>query len=197
EGEARPVLAEVAMMLRLGTSCTNIIHLHDWMENSTGYILVLEFPERCKTLDSYLEDSLSIDEPTALQFMRQLLNAVRHCFSHGVFHGDLHLTNVLVTEPSADLKLIDFGCALAFDNEPLESCEYHGNEVFCPPEIEDHDSFLAGPAYVWCLGAIYKEIMKACETNGYRLTIRRCLSRDPADRPTLDELQSRLRRSRS
>ncbi|TRY92389.1 hypothetical protein DNTS_028231 [Danionella cerebrum] len=76
EGEARPVLAEVAMMLRLGTSCTNIIHLHDWMENSTGYILVLEFPERCKTLDSYLEDSLSIDEPTALQFMRQLLKAV-------------------------------------------------------------------------------------------------------------------------
>ncbi|TRY93512.1 hypothetical protein DNTS_006124, partial [Danionella cerebrum] len=147
EGEARPVLAEVVMMLRLGTSCTNIIQLHDWMENSTGYILVLEFPERCKTLQCYLEDSLSIDEPTGLQFMHQLLNAVRLCFSHGVFHGDLHLTNVLVTEPSADLKVIDFGCALAFDNEPLDSSEYHGNTVICAPEIEDHDTFLAGPAY--------------------------------------------------
>ncbi|TRY93562.1 hypothetical protein DNTS_006501 [Danionella cerebrum] len=179
------------MMLRLRTSCA--IQLHDWMETSTGYILVLEHPEGCKTLHCYLENSLSVDKVTALQFMRQLLNAARHCFSHGVFHRDLHLTNVLVTEPSADLKVIDFGCALAFDNESLDSRKYHGNAIICPPEIKDHDAFLAGPAYVWCPGAIFKEIIKACETNAYRSTIRRCLSHDPADRPTLDELESRLR----
>ncbi|TRY84871.1 hypothetical protein DNTS_003726 [Danionella cerebrum] len=118
------------------------------------------------------------------------------------------------SEPESSLLPEEFPVTLP-DPEPIPASEeppssrhFHpsfleledlafGNEVFCPPEIEDHDSFLAGPAYVWCLGAIYKEIMKACETNGYRLTIRRCLSRDPADRPTLDELQSRLRRSRS
>ncbi|TRY88351.1 hypothetical protein DNTS_033792 [Danionella cerebrum] len=136
----------------------------------------------------YLENCGSIDGGTASRFRHQLLDAVKHCFSHGIFHGDLHLENVLVSESSLDLKVIDFGCALAIDDEPFESSDYHGNEIFCPPEIDDQPTFFAEPAYVWCLAAMFEKIMKACETNEWCYIIRLCLARDPADRLRLDQM---------
>ncbi|TRY88350.1 hypothetical protein DNTS_033792 [Danionella cerebrum] len=188
DGEPRPVLAEVAMMLRLGTSCSSIIKLHDWMENDVGFILIMEVPDQSMTLQHYLDNCGSIDGGTASRFRHQLLDAVTHCFSHGIFHGDLHLENVLVSESSLDLKVIDFGCALAIEDEPFESSDYHGNEIFCPPEIDDQPTFFAEPAYVWCLAAMFEKIMKACETNEWCYIIRLCLARDPADRLRLDQM---------
>ncbi|TRY72946.1 hypothetical protein DNTS_013848 [Danionella cerebrum] len=188
DGEPRPVLAEVAMMLRLGTSCSSIIKLHDWMENDVGFILIMEVPDQSMTLYRYLKNCGSIDGGTASRFRQQLLDAAKHLFSCGIFHGDLHLENVLVSESSLDLKVIDFGCALAIDDETFESSDYHGNEIFCPPEIDDQPTFFAEPAYVWCLAAMFEKIMKACETNEWCYIIRLCLARDPADRLRLDQM---------
>ncbi|TRY65414.1 hypothetical protein DNTS_022649 [Danionella cerebrum] len=56
DGEPRPVLAEVAMMLRLGTSCSSIIKLLDWMENDVGFILIMEVPDQSMTLYRYLKN---------------------------------------------------------------------------------------------------------------------------------------------
>ncbi|TRZ04307.1 hypothetical protein DNTS_021937, partial [Danionella cerebrum] len=125
---------------------------------------------------------------TASRFRQQLLDAVKHLFSCGIFHGDLHLENVLVSESSLDLKVIDFGCALAIEDEPFESSDYHGNEIFCPPEIDDQTTFFAEPAYVWCLAAMFDKIMKACETNEWCYILRLCLARDPADRLRLHQM---------
>ncbi|TRY66590.1 hypothetical protein DNTS_014338, partial [Danionella cerebrum] len=188
DGEPRPVLAEVAMMLRSGTSCSSIIKLHDWMENDVGFILIMEVPDQSMTLYRYLKNCGSIDGGTASRFRQQLLDAVKHLFSCGIFHGDLHLENVLVSESSLDLKVIDFGCALAIEDEPFESSDYHGNEIFCPPEIDDQPTFFAEPAYVWCLAAMFEKIMKACETNEWCYIIRLCLARDPADRLRLHQM---------
>ncbi|TRY81497.1 hypothetical protein DNTS_033325 [Danionella cerebrum] len=88
---------------------------------------------------------------------------------------------------------------ISSDPAPESSGHYHpsdleledlafGNEIFCPPEIDDQPTFFAEPAYVWCLAAMYEKIMKACETNEWCYIIRLCLARDPADRLRLDQM---------
>ncbi|XP_043088600.1 CBL-interacting protein kinase 25-like [Puntigrus tetrazona] len=55
-GHSKPVLAEVALMLRLGEAplCPNIIRLHQWVENESSFTLIMDYPEPCRTLEDYI-----------------------------------------------------------------------------------------------------------------------------------------------
>ncbi|XP_058263255.1 serine/threonine-protein kinase pim-3-like [Hemibagrus wyckioides] len=52
-----------------------------------------------------------LSEDVAREIMRQVVQAVGHCFAHGVFHGDLQSSNILVNTDTLEVKLIDFGCS--------------------------------------------------------------------------------------
>lgn len=73
-----------------------------------------------------------MNEGKARWLICQLVQAVKHCVDRGVFHGDIHTGNILVTNPSLELKLIDFGCAYPISSEGLLSSEYRG--VFVLPK---------------------------------------------------------------
>lgn len=127
-GHSRPVLAEVALMLRLGEapSCPNITELHQWLEDESSFTLIMEYPEPCRTLEDYVLFSGPVSEAQARLFMLQVLQAVKHCHERGVYHGDIRSRNILVTLHSLELKLIDFRCARLISSEGFDSSQYQG-----------------------------------------------------------------------
>ncbi|XP_043107596.1 serine/threonine-protein kinase pim-3-like [Puntigrus tetrazona] len=160
-GRSKPLLAEVAMLLRLGKSplCPNVIKLHEWVEYKRSFVLIFEYPQPCHTLHQHIKNSSDINEEKARWIIRQLIQAVQHCYDRGVFHGDIHSGNILVTETSLKLKLIDFGCAYPISSEGNLSSEYRGAALCTPPEVMQHATFHANPAYVWAVGLVLFEIL--------------------------------------
>ncbi|KAL0181602.1 hypothetical protein M9458_024008, partial [Cirrhinus mrigala] len=160
-GHSKPMLAEVAMLLKLGQPplCPNIIKLHQWIENESSFVLIMEYPQPCSTLNKYIMYSDDINEGKARWLIHQLVQAVKHCVDRGVFHGDIHTSNILVTDYGLELKLIDFGCARPICSEGLLSCEYRGAKLYTPPEVMMHTKFHAEPAYVWAIGIVLFEIL--------------------------------------
>ncbi|XP_056323448.1 serine/threonine-protein kinase pim-1-like [Danio aesculapii] len=151
DDHSTPVLAEVAMLFRLmkDPPCPNIIRLHDWIENESDFVLIMEYPESCQTLTRYITFTLDIDENQAPGLMRQFIRAVKFCVDREVFHR-------------LELKLIDFSCALPITSEPFNSSEYQGARLFMPPEILRHPTYHANPAYVWAAGIVLFQILHSC-----------------------------------
>ncbi|KAL0152567.1 hypothetical protein M9458_052290, partial [Cirrhinus mrigala] len=204
----KPVLAEVALMLRLGEapSCPNIIQLHQWLENESSFSLIMEYPEPCRILLDFILFSDPVSEGQARLFMLQAVQAVKHCYERGVYHGDIRSSNILVTLHSLELKFIDFRCARLITSEDFKSSEYQGSDPYTPPEVIGQSVFHAEAADVWAMGVLLFEIMHrylpfesfdeiqhgyinmdptlstACHDLIYR-----CLSRNPAHRLTLEQ----------
>ncbi|RXN09803.1 serine threonine- kinase pim-3-like protein [Labeo rohita] len=209
-GHCKPVLAEVALMLRLGEapSCPNIIQLHQWLEDESSFSLILEYPEPCRTLEDFILFSGPVSEGQARLFMLQVIQAVKHCSERGVFHGDIRSGNILMTLHTLELKFIDFRCARLITSEGFKSSEYQGSDAYTPPEVIGQSVFHAEAANVWAMGVLLFEIMHrylpfesfdniqhgyikmdptlstACHDLIYR-----CLSRNPALRLTLEQLE--------
>ncbi|KAL0146512.1 hypothetical protein M9458_058143, partial [Cirrhinus mrigala] len=160
-GHCKPVLSEVALMLRLGEapSCPNIIQLHQWVEDESSFSLIMEYPEPCRTLEDFILFSGSVSEGQARLFMLQALQAVKHCSERGVYHGDIRSGNILVTLHTLELKFIDFRCARLITSEGFNSSEYQGSDAYTPPEVIRQSVFHAEAANVWAMGILLFEIM--------------------------------------
>lgn len=137
------MLEEVALMLRLGQvpSCPNIIKLHHWIEEENGFVLIMEKPE-CKSLKDFILMTDDMTERQACWLMLQAVQAVKHCHERGVYHGDIHSGNFLVSHHSLDLKLIDFRCARLINTQGFNSSEYQGEFPCFVTVATSHDWYL-------------------------------------------------------
>ncbi|XP_057900647.1 serine/threonine-protein kinase pim-1-like [Melospiza georgiana] len=203
DGTSAPL--EIVLLAKVSCGCGGVIQLLEWLELPDSFLLVLERPERCQELSGFLAERGFLPEEEARGLFRQVLEAVRHCTSCGVLHRDIKPENVLLDLASGQLKLIDFGCG-AFLQDTAYT-QFAGTLSYSPPEWIQHQRYHGEAATIWSLGLLLchlvmgkhpfrrgQEIIRGRILFPQRLSqvcqdvIKRCLSMQPSDRPSLEEL---------
>ncbi|XP_030639002.1 serine/threonine-protein kinase pim-1-like [Chanos chanos] len=200
---------EVALMNMVNTAppCPNVIQLLEWFDQPTRYIMILERIEPCQDLIAFSQDHGGcLGEGIARKVLKQLLNALHHCECQGVLHRDVKPENLLIQTDSHAVKLIDFGCGDLLQRSPYK--DFAGTYEYTPPEWFLQRQYLAGPATVWSVGVTLFNLVcgflpfntkrETIKGNLYfikglssecRQLIRWCLSANPVDRPTLQQVE--------
>lgn len=127
----------------------NILQLIDVLENDHYLCLISDLCEPLSLYDRIIRRPFS--ESEAAVVMKQLLQALAHCHSHGVVHRDVKPDNVLFDSRN-NLKLIDFGSAEWCDEDGF-MYGVVGTPYYVAPEV------LRGSEYgrkvdVWSAGVI-------------------------------------------
>ncbi|XP_053545433.1 serine/threonine-protein kinase pim-1-like [Bombina bombina] len=198
---------EIYLMQKVSTGFQGVINLLDWYEQDDSFAMVMERPEQVQDLFDYITEHRALREDVAAKFFSQVVNAVIHCHNCGVLHNDIKDENILVDLATNQTKLIDFGSATLLHDQAYTELE--GTYEYLPPEWFCFHRFHGRSAAVWTLGILLydmlcgnvpfanqEEIVKGKIkypigiSKGCQDMIRWCLSKKPADRPTLEQILS-------
>lgn len=156
---------------------------------------------------------LGVDE--AMHFVHQILLAVLYMHASGVVHRDLKPANMLLTGHHRHLKIGDFGTAVDLDERDPKLIRIVGTPDYQAPEIINQSVHGGKAGDVWSIGCCLYAMMYGRSpfdggdvkpthnniknhlltfpvhvpiTSNVKNLIRRCLTRDPSNRPTCEEL---------
>jgi serine/threonine protein kinase len=88
----------------------NIVILYDFIEQSDGLYLVMEYVEG-NTLDNLLETRKEpVKEEEFIPIFKKILNAFQYAHSRGIIHRDIKPSNILLNQ-YLEPKILDFGIA--------------------------------------------------------------------------------------
>nr|URM60730.1 YABBY family protein [Gymnema sylvestre] len=149
----------------------HIVRLHEVLASSTKIFIVLEFVTGGELFDKIV-NRRRLPENEARKYFQQLIDAVAHCHSRGVYHRDLKPENLLL-DSQGNLKVSDFGLS-AIPQQGVEllhtTC---GTPNYVAPEVLSGRGYDGAAADVWSCGVILYVLMA-----GY-------LPFDETDLPTL------------
>lgn len=140
----------------------NIVQVTDFGEDpAVGVYMVMEVIDGVPLLP---EPPAPLPVPRALEYLRQIADAVEHIHHRGVVHGDLKPDNMLVVTERlgerrrATVKLLDFGLARRLARTPTPGEPIAGSPHYLAPErIQGGPPSVA--ADVYALGALVFELL--------------------------------------
>jgi len=128
------------------------VKLHEIFDEKTRFNLVMELMTGGELFDRIVEKE-HYSEKEAADTIRPIVDAIRYCHEMGIAHRDLKPENLLYSspDPSATLKITDFGLAKVLNNELMTTA--CGTPGYVAPEIIEGKGY--GPAVdYWSLGVI-------------------------------------------
>ncbi|XP_064278625.1 serine/threonine-protein kinase pim-1-like [Passer domesticus] len=197
DGTSAPL--EIVLLAKVSCGCAGVIQLLEWLELPDSFLMVLEHPEQCQELSDFLAEQC--------QELSVFL-AERRFLPEEELRGpdrDIKPENILLDLASGQLKLIDFGCG-AFLQDTAYT-QFAGTLAYSPPEWTQHQSYHSEAATIWSLGLLLYQLVvgKHPFRRGQEMiwgrilfpprlsqecqdVIKSCLSMQPSDRPSLEEL---------
>ncbi|KAL1917017.1 uncharacterized protein VTP21DRAFT_5215 [Calcarisporiella thermophila] len=139
----------------------NILHLRDVVDADDAFYLILELCTGGDVYEMIMEQG-RLDSEVAKECFLQVVDAVEHCHSRGIYHRDIKPENILLLRPVPSnrspphLKLADFGLATP---DRLSSEYGCGSLPYLAPEQHLDASDHTGPYHsakgdVWALGIL-------------------------------------------
>ncbi|KAL4571484.1 hypothetical protein LXL04_018244 [Taraxacum kok-saghyz] len=130
----------------------NIVRLHEVLSSQTKIYIILEFVTGGELFDRIVHKG-KLSEKEAREYFQQLIDAVSHCHSKGVYHRDLKPENLLL-DSNERLKVSDFGLS-ALPQQGVEllytTC---GTPNYIAPEVLKRHGYDGGAADIWSCGVI-------------------------------------------
>ncbi|XP_073241351.1 serine/threonine-protein kinase pim-1-like [Porites lutea] len=185
----------------------NIIQLLDVFTHKENFVYVLERPEDSSDLFDIMDVDDGMLEDDGRRFFTQILDATIQCEEQGILHRDIKPENIIIDLTNMDAKLTDFGLACETQEEPFR--RFVGTHHYCPPEFFSHHCFFGNQATVWQLGFLLNEMLSGempyvkprmalymppsvpkYLSKEARSLISWMLSRDPDQRPTLQQIRN-------
>lgn len=134
-----------------------IVRLHEVLSSHTKIYIVLELVEGGQLFDKIV-NQVRLSENESRHYFQQLIDAVSHCHSMGVYHRDLKPENLLL-DSKGNLKVSDFGLS-ALPQQGVEllhtTC---GTPNYIAPEVLSHRGYDGAAADVWSCGVILYVLM--------------------------------------
>ena len=184
----------------------NIMKLLDNFSTFNFYYMVFEFQSNV-SLFEYLRLTGKLPEEEAVYILGQVLDAVEWLHENLIVHGDIKDENIVITATTRSIVLIDFGSARILQ-DALEPIMFRGTRVYSPPESVLSDVAFGQSLDVWTIGTLGyvllnnkrpfeddNEIVNACIpyprcwSDGAIDFVRRCLSKEYFDRPSVTMLK--------
>ncbi|XP_034561361.1 death-associated protein kinase 2 [Notolabrus celidotus] len=132
----------------------NIVTVRDVFESRAEVVLILELVSGGELFD-FIAEKENFLESEAIEFLKQILEALRFMHSKNIVHFDLKPENVMLSDklaPHPIIKLIDFGLAQRLcQGEEFKSTS--GTPQYIAPEIINYEP-LSAAADMWSIGVI-------------------------------------------
>ncbi len=199
--------------------CSGIVKFYDFGQANTLYYLVMEYLEG-KSLKDQVASEGPMSELDAWILVRELCRVMVYLAERDMMHGDIKPSNIMIGVDGR-IKLVDFGLARSFADEGDSEEEAVLSPMYAAPESFYEGGVVDVRSDIYSLGAaaFYAAAGKApfphgevdailrtkASTSAPRLRhirselsgdldelIAQMLSRDPQDRPSLQELKARV-----
>ncbi|KAM9474782.1 serine/threonine-protein kinase PLK2b [Clarias gariepinus] len=196
--------------LHRGLSHRHIVHFYHHFEDKDNIYILLEYCSR-RSLAHILKARKVLTEPEVRYYLRQTVSALKYLHDQEILHRDLKLGNLFVSD-SMELKVGDFGLAAKLEPVSNRRKTICGTPNYLSPEVLNKQGH-GWESDIWALGCVMYTLLQGkppFETNNLKETYRSIkearyslpsslslqarqliasmLSRDPADRPRLDEI---------
>ncbi|XP_026086063.1 serine/threonine-protein kinase pim-2-like [Carassius auratus] len=153
-----PLEIALTILANKGPRVPEIIQLLDWKDYNDHFVMILECPSPCETLEDFVgRQGGRLNESLARRVMMQVTKAANVCCQRQVFHRDIKLSNLLINNQTLEVKLIDFGCGDILWTTVYMS--YSGTATYVPPEFHIKGKYHGKPATVWSLGVLLFKIV--------------------------------------
>ena len=159
--KANPILerllqTEVAIMHDINHP--NIIHLHEFLESSKNYYLVLDYCNQ-GDFEHYLKlkKLKYMEEPEAVKVLKQIANGFQELRKRKILHRDFKVANIFMKDDTVVIG--DFGFAKSgqeMAETKLGTPLTMAYEILCP---ESEDSTYNAKADLWSVGVVYYQLL--------------------------------------
>ncbi|XP_062854573.1 serine/threonine-protein kinase PLK2b [Trichomycterus rosablanca] len=196
--------------LHRGLNHKHIVHFYHHFEDKDNIYILLEYCSR-RSLAHILKARKVLTEPEVRYYLKQTVSALKYLHDQEILHRDLKLGNLFVND-SMELKVGDFGLAVKLEPTSNRRKTICGTPNYLSPEVLNKQGH-GWESDIWALGCVMYTLLLGkppFETNNLKETYRcikearysvpsslslparqliACmLSRDPIDRPRLDQI---------
>jgi serine/threonine protein kinase len=145
-------LDEARVLARLAHP--NIVAVQKYFEMHGTAYLVMDYCEG-EPLDKFVEDVAGVSPRRIFQIYIDLINALEHIHLHGIIHGDLKPSNILVLSNGTPV-LLDFGSAR---QEMLRMAVGQVSDGYSPPEFYANSDKVGPWSDIYGLGATFYKLI--------------------------------------
>ena len=139
---------------------SNTVQVLDFFERKKDFIMILEKPQNSIDLLEFTNIYGPVNFSMAKAICQQLaISSLAHQDA-GICHRDLKDENILFDPSTGNIKIIDFGCATAYQEQ---FTTYAGTHAYAPPEYKKNGMMMADKMTVYSIGCLlYTILTRSC-----------------------------------